>query len=227
MEQELGLRERKKVKTRMLIAEVARGLFVERGFDAVSVAEIARAADVSEATVFNYFPTKEDLVYQGMEAFEAEMLAAIRVRPAGQGVLEAFGRFVTQPRGYLAAGDDASAQALLSASRMIASSPALQVRERQILARYAESLAALLAAETGARPQDLRPRIVAATLVGLHASLIGYTRRRLLEETIDVRRLARDVRREGTKALALLGEGLSGYAVKRPDTEPLSANRTE
>ena len=47
-------------------------LFLERGFDQVSVAEVARAADVSEATVFNYFPTKEDLVYERMDAFEQE-----------------------------------------------------------------------------------------------------------------------------------------------------------
>lgn len=59
---ELGLRERKKQRTRELIAETARRLFSARGFDRVTVAEIARAAEVSEQTVFNYFPTKEDLV---------------------------------------------------------------------------------------------------------------------------------------------------------------------
>ena len=57
-----GLRERKKEQTRQLIAETARRLFSERGFDRVTVAEVARAAEVSEQTVFNYFPTKEDLV---------------------------------------------------------------------------------------------------------------------------------------------------------------------
>ncbi|TMM00918.1 MAG: helix-turn-helix transcriptional regulator, partial [Actinobacteria bacterium] len=61
MSQELGLRERKKQRTRELIEATARQLFIERGFEAVPVAEIARAAEVSEATVFNYFPTKEDL----------------------------------------------------------------------------------------------------------------------------------------------------------------------
>ena len=53
----------------------------------MSVAEIAKEAEVSEATVFNYFPTKEDLVYQGMEVFEVQMLDAVRQRPASESVL--------------------------------------------------------------------------------------------------------------------------------------------
>ncbi len=77
MEGELGLRERKKLRTRQLIAETARRMFTERGFDAVPVAAVARAAEVSEATVFNYFPTKEDLVFHGMETFETGLLAAV------------------------------------------------------------------------------------------------------------------------------------------------------
>src|ERR1700687_2783900 len=108
MDPEPGLRERKKQKTRQLIAQTARRLFAERGFDAVPVAEVARAAEVSEATVFNYFPTKEDLVYQGMEAFEAELLASVRDRPADESIVAAFGRFVLAPRGFLAAPDEDS-----------------------------------------------------------------------------------------------------------------------
>ena len=73
----LGLRERKKEQTRQLIAETARRLFAERGFEQVTVAQIARAADVAEQTVYNYFPTKEDLVYWRLESFEQELLAAI------------------------------------------------------------------------------------------------------------------------------------------------------
>jgi AcrR family transcriptional regulator len=213
---DLGLRERKKLRTRLLIAETARRLFAERGFEAVSVAEIAREAEVAEATVFNYFPTKEDLVYQGMEAFEAELLNAVRERPVGASVLDAFGEFVTQPRGFLAAQDEASQNALLAVSRMIAGSPALLARERQILAHYTESVAGLLRDETAAGPDDLRPWVVATTLVGLHGALIDYVRRRLLEGSPDVRRLARDVRRESEKAIEVLRGGLGGYAVRQP-----------
>ena len=78
MTSETGLRERKKEQTRLLLADTARRLFAERGFENVSVAEIARVADVSETTVFNYYPTKEDLVYSGLERFESELLRAVR-----------------------------------------------------------------------------------------------------------------------------------------------------
>src|SRR5919112_2615380 len=100
-----GLRERKKQRTRRLIADTARRLFAERGFEQVTVAEIAREAEVAPATVFNYFPTKEDLFYSRLEAFEDELLAAIRDRPPGESILDAFGRFVSRPRGVLAGGD--------------------------------------------------------------------------------------------------------------------------
>ena len=73
-----ALRERKKQQTRQQIYEAARGLFEQKGFDRVSVAEIARAANVSEVTVFNYFPTKEDLFYGGMEFFEEQLVDAVR-----------------------------------------------------------------------------------------------------------------------------------------------------
>ena len=65
---ELGLRQRKKQQTRQLIADTAWRLFADRGFERVTVAEIAREAQVAVATVFNYFPTKEDLFFYRLEA---------------------------------------------------------------------------------------------------------------------------------------------------------------
>src|SRR5438270_3013946 len=145
MSQALGLRERKKQQTRQLIADTARRLFAERGFEAVRVAEIARAADVSEATVFNYFPTKEDLLYSRLEAFEEELLASIRDRASGESVLSAFGRFMLVPRGLLAAPDREQVEHLAAITRVIAESPALLAREQHIFADYTHALAALLA----------------------------------------------------------------------------------
>ncbi len=115
-----GLRERKKRLTREQIATTAWRLFVERGFERVSVAEIAREADVAEATVFNYFPTKEDLVYGRMEAFGARMTEAIRGRPPGESVVDAFGRFVLEPGGYLASDEPDAAAALAAVSTLAA-----------------------------------------------------------------------------------------------------------
>jgi AcrR family transcriptional regulator len=214
MDGELGLRERKKQRTRQLIADTARAMFVERGFDAVAVAEVARSAEVAEATVFNYFPTKEDLVFQGMEAFEAELLDAVRERPVGEPVLTAFGRFLLAPRGLLAARDQDSANDLAGVARMIATSPALQARQREIFARYTASLAALLAEETGTAPDHLRPWVVAHALIGVHQALIGFVHRRLVDGPTEHARLAREVRSQGQRALKVLEEGLAGYDLK-------------
>ena len=83
MAEQLGRRERKKQQTREHIAETARRLFGERGFEGVTVAEVAREADVAEQTVYNYFPTKEDLVYWRLESFEERLLEAVRDREPG------------------------------------------------------------------------------------------------------------------------------------------------
>src|SRR3954453_4508537 len=124
---ELTLRERKKQRTRAHIAETARRLFADRGFDRVTVAEIARDAEVATATVFNYFPTKEDLFYSRLEAFEEELLAAISARGPGQGVLDAFAGFLFGQQGALAMdapGDDAEATARIrTITRIITESP--------------------------------------------------------------------------------------------------------
>src|SRR5436309_2546734 len=158
---ELGLRERKKQRTRELIAETARRLFAERGFERVTVADVARAAEVSDQTVFNYFPTKEDLVYWRLETFEEELLDAVREREPGESVLQAFRRFVLKQRGLLARQDPEAHRRLVELTRMIAESPALLTRERQLFARYTSSLAALTAEETGAARDDIEPWVVA------------------------------------------------------------------
>jgi AcrR family transcriptional regulator len=217
MTTDLGLRERKKQRTRRLLSETARRLFSERGFEQVSIAEIARVAEVSEQTVFNYFPSKEDLVYSGLEAFEEQLLAAIRERPVGWTVIAAFGDFILEPRGLFASEDDVAARELIALTRMIASSPALLAREQLIFARYTDTLARLIADETGARAGDRRPYVVANALIGVHRALIVYVRERLEAGATDRRRLAREVRRRGEDALALLSDGLGYYAARRQE----------
>lgn len=80
MSNEAGLRNRKKEQTRLRIASTAIGMFLERGFDAVSVADVAVAADVSKMTVFNYFPAKEDLFFGSSATTYADLASAVRAR---------------------------------------------------------------------------------------------------------------------------------------------------
>jgi AcrR family transcriptional regulator len=213
MSVETGLRELKKQRTRELIAETARRLFAERGFDAVSVAEIARIAEVSEKTVFNYFPTKEDLFYSRLEAFEEELLTAIRERGPGESVLAAFRRYLLRQRGVFDLKDDEATNQLRSVTRVITESPALLARERQVFARYTESLAALIADEVGSAPDDVEPRAAANALLGVHRALIDFVRRRTLAGARS-QQIAREVRVQAKRAFARLEGGLGDYAVK-------------
>ena len=210
-----GLRERKKEQTRQLIAETARQLFAERGFDRVTVAEIARAADVSDQTVFNYFPTKEDLVYWRLGSFEEELLATIRERAPGESALAAFSRFVRAPRGMLANYDEETRERLAGLTRMITESPALLAREQQIFARYTDSLAALLAEEQGADAGEVEPWVAANAMMGVHRALVDYSRRRIVAGERHPR-LAREIVAEADRAIARLERGLGDYARRDP-----------
>src|SRR3954447_25615730 len=211
MSQEPGLRERKKQRTRRLLADTARRLFAERGFDAVTVAEVARAAEVSQATVFNYFPTKEDLFYSGLEAFEQALLASVRERAPGEAVLSAFAAFVTAPRGLLAAKDADAAEQMAEIARVIVESPALLAREQQIFAGYTTSLARLLAEETGAAAGSVEPWVVANALMGVHRALVDFTRGQVLDGVRNPL-LGRRVKAEAKRAFARLEGGLGDYA---------------
>jgi len=204
MADDLGRRERKKQQTRERIAETARGLFGERGFERVTVAEIAREADVAEQTVYNYFPTKEDLVYWRLESFEEALLGAVRDREPGESMPAAFGRWLLAQRGLL--GETPLSPELVALTRMITESPSLLDRERQIFARYADSLAGLIAEETGAAPGDVVPVVTANALLGVHRALIDYARGRILEGARNPE-LKRDVRAQAEAALAALEAG--------------------
>ena len=206
----VGLRERKKRETRRAIAEAAHALFLDRGFEHVTVADIARAADVSEGTVFNYFPTKEDLFYSGLEAFEEQLIEGVRLRPAGQSVVAAFREFL------LARSDGIPERApiIVEAARVIGASPTLQAREREIVADYADELAALLADETGAASDDVEPRVVANALMGAQAAVSHQVRASALAGKRG-RPLAAFARAQTERVFDRLEHGLGEYAVKR------------
>jgi AcrR family transcriptional regulator len=209
MSTELGLRQRKKLETRARIAGAAQRLFAERGFDPVTVAEVARAADVSEGTVFNYFPTKEDLFYSGMEAFEADLVDAVRRRPPGEPVLGAFRRFVLGRLDRLAAEE--TAKLVTRAARLVGASRALQVREREIVAAATDALTVLVARETGVAATDAEPAAAAAALMGVQRALVARTRALILDGRHGPA-LAADIRTQAERAFARLEAGLGDYA---------------
>lgn len=213
----MSLRELKKERTRQLIADAAWRLFAERGFERVTVAEVAREAEVAEATVFNYFPTKEDLFYARLEDFGERLVEAVAGRPAGETALAAVRKHLLQQGGLLAqvdASDPEALERLRTVNRVIAASPALQAREQQAIARYADALAALLANELRAAPDDIRPRVAANALMAVQRTLIDYVRERVLSE-IEGTHLAADVRRLAKRGFTLLEQGLGDYAAKK------------
>jgi len=212
MASELGLRERKKEQTRQHLAETARRLFLERGFDAVTIAEVAAEADVSVGTVFNYFPTKEDLFYSGMEVFEEELIDAVRERPAGESALAAFRRVVLDGIPRLAR--DETAEVIAAAARVVGSSRSLQARERELVAHYTEQLAALIASETRRPADDVEAASVAAALMGAQRALVAYVHASVLAG-VRGQRLASGTRSQAKRAFARLEQGLAGYAVRQ------------
>jgi len=218
----MGLRELKKEQTRQLIADTAWRLFSSRGFDQVTVAEIAREAQVAEATVFNYFASKEDLFYWPLEAFGARLVETVGARPPGESAVAAFRRALLADGGLLAEAESGAAQAaqrLRTVNRVIAGSPALRAREQQASNRTAEALAAVLAADGGVPESDPIPLVVANALLGAQRAVLEYARSRVLSGA-DLAGLAAEVREHTAAAFELLEHGLGDYAVKPAGSSP-------
>src|SRR5687767_3469717 len=142
-----GLRARKKRAARDAIAAAARRLFAERGFDAVTVAEVAAAADVSEKTVFNHFPTKEDLAFAGREEGLLRLVADIAERPPGTPVLDVFRALTTTVIDDLVVPGD---EDLLTVARIIRHSRTLQERLTAGWESGAAAVTAAIAETSGA-----------------------------------------------------------------------------
>lgn len=201
----VGLRQRKKEQTRRDIVEASGRLFARHGFDRTTVADIAAAANVSEMTVFNHFPTKEDLFYAGMQSFEEQLMESVRNRRPGESALKAFRRCVLDGASNLEAGE--RADVIIRAGRIIASSASLRARESQIVDDYTDRLAALL-------PDGIEATVVAAALMATHRALVNYTRDRVAQGSRGPS-LAEDFRKQARRAFGRLERGLGDYATVR------------
>jgi AcrR family transcriptional regulator len=202
-----GLRARKKEAARQAIAATARRLFAERGFDAVRVAEVAAAAGVSEKTVFNYFPTKEDLAFAGREEGIAQFVAAIAQRAPGESMVDVFRAQTRMVLEVFVAGGN---EDLLTVARIIRGSPTLQERLSVGWEAGAAAITAAVAEAAGAADDDLVPSIVARTLWFTHRSIfLGALTGLLAEE--DPQQLARRLRTAADRAYDQLAGGLADY----------------
>jgi AcrR family transcriptional regulator len=196
----MGLREVKKQQTRELIAAQAMRLFATRGFDQVTVLEVAAAAGVSEKTVFNYFPTKEDLFYDEVPAREAALIGAIRERRPGESIVQSLRRLQAAECPRLCSPGFATF------ARIIEDSPDLRVKELEIMAHFSQVLADAIKEELAVDERDAR--IAAGLLISIHRQMFRMAREQALagkHGPTAVRRLKSDLDR----AYELLEHGLS------------------
>jgi len=207
MNDELGLRERKKRETRRLLAEVATRLFDERGFESVTIADIATAGHVSTKTVFNYFATKEDLVLDGRLEVEDELLRAVLARPPGEPVVETVRRHTL---GVAERMNLLPAERRNAFRRLVANVPSIHLRMRELSARTEDELARILAVETGKPATDSIARMVASVLgvlTRLAFGVVGSEAKRWNHASIIA---------SIHEGFDLLSQGLGSYGVRQP-----------
>jgi AcrR family transcriptional regulator len=205
-----GLRERKKRETRQQISDVATAMFAERGFDAVTISQVAEAAGVAKMTVTNYFPRKEDLVFDRAETVVASLAAAIAARAPGESLLTAI------RRDYAQAAARADVTLGLSSpefAAMIEASPVLVSRSREMLDQREQALGDAIAAETGV--DDPQQRVVAALLASVHRVLSaeGWRRSRAGQARP---KIVVVLAAEAQRAFDRLEPSLGGYCVRAP-----------
>jgi AcrR family transcriptional regulator len=202
-----GRRERKKRATHDAIAAAARRLFAERGFETVTVAEVARAADVAEKTVFNHFATKEDLAFAGREQRLQALLARIVERPEGMSVIDVFRQTTADMIDELAHGGD---EEVMAVRTYVLASAALRERLTMGWEEEAAALAAAIAQTSGTADGDVVPAVVGRTLVWTHRTIfrIGLTG---LVAGEDREALAARMRVAADRAYDQLAAGLGEY----------------
>jgi AcrR family transcriptional regulator len=165
-----GRRERKKAEVRQRIADAATALFLQRGFDQVSVSDIAEFADVARPTVFAYFPRKEDLFFDRYPEIAGQLTQAIRDRPAGLSAVAALRDTLVsavqagQPPYSLQAG-------MIPWWQTVAASRALQGRARELADRLAADLTRAMA-ETGTPEPELTAALAVAAYRTIHLAAV-------------------------------------------------------
>ncbi|WP_189707690.1 TetR/AcrR family transcriptional regulator [Streptomyces anandii] len=210
MEGKPGLRERKKQRTYAAISDAAITLFLEHGFNQVSVAQVAEAAEVSKRTLFAYFPTKEDLVVHRLADHETEAARVVRARAAGTAPLTALREHFLdglRERDPITGLNDHPQVRRLH--RMILDAPSLVARMERFKAGAEHALARALE-ETAGVP-ELTARLAAAQIVAVQWALAQDNAERLAHGE------SADGRHEGAvadaeHAFALLEYGLRGFA---------------
>ncbi|MFB9902984.1 TetR/AcrR family transcriptional regulator [Allokutzneria oryzae] len=210
-----GLRELKKQETRKHISDVATGLFMARGFDNVTVAEVAEAAKVSKMTVFNYFPRKEDLFLDRHADRVADLERAITQRQPGESVAAALRR---QQQELLAANHPLSGafEGVIVFWRVLRASPALVSRMHE---QGAEIRAALVKALDPDSADPLRTWLVAAQVAATVISIFEVAVDQMLDG-VPVAEVRRRQVRVIDDAFDLLEKGIGDYGARSLDSIP-------
>jgi len=203
---EVGLRERKKRRTLEVICQTATTLMLERGFDNVSMADIAAAAEVSKMTVFNYFPSKEDIILCQIEDHTDEAARVVRSRSPGESPLTALRRHFLD---RIAAADPAVGvngdKRILEFTRLVVETPSLMLRFTDLHLRAQHSLTTALAEIPGT--DELTAAVAAAQIVGVQRTLIARNLTRILQGADQVQ-LRVTAAAEAEQAFHLLEQGL-------------------
>ncbi|MFF0727875.1 TetR/AcrR family transcriptional regulator [Streptomyces sp. NPDC004134] len=210
-----GLRERKKRQTRQHISDVATGLFLERGFDAVTVAEVAEAADVSVNTVYNYFPAKEDLFLDRSRGLVERTSREVRGRAPGESAADAVLRGLRDDveAGSGRVGLNPGIGKFLV---VVEEANALQARLWQMQQEGVLHLAATLREETGAAADDRLPDLIAGQLSWVSIALFDFVRREMIAGR-DPAAVSRDALGLLDEMEELLGEKVLNYARRAGD----------
>ncbi|MFJ8752613.1 TetR/AcrR family transcriptional regulator [Streptomyces sp. NPDC102441] len=158
-----GRRERKKAATRQKIADTALRLFLERGYDAVGIREVAAEADVAGTTLFSHFASKEALVFEQDEGFEQRLTQAVTARAPHEPLIPALRREIQ------ALVQHCTADGVGPIWRMIDETPALRKYEESMRLRHAETLATAIAADPGLSQTDTVSRTIARFVIDAYS----------------------------------------------------------